>query len=78
MLAVRTVGSVSFLQVKNLVSRAADMMEVAPVITIQRSDIGDRHPLDMSISPVDATAGFVANEVGDIFRCGISEGQSIM
>lgn len=77
MLGVRTMGSTHFLQVKLAFSRTTYALETSTVISVGRSDIGDRHVVDVALSPQDAT-GYVASETGNIFRCGVAEGRNVM
>ena len=76
MLGVRTLGSVKFMRVK--VARTGHVTELEPRITAQRSDFGDRQAVDLTIFPLDTTVGYVANEVGGVFRCRVSESQSVV
>ena len=76
MLGVRTMGSVSFMQVK--VERTSHAIELSSLIAVQRSDVGDRLAVDMSIYPSHTAVGYVANEGGDIYRCLASESKTVM
>ena len=69
-------GSASFMQVK--VARAMHPVELAPLITVQGSDIGDRQAIDMTIYPANTGVGYVANDIGDVFRCHASESKTVM
>ncbi|KAI1794593.1 hypothetical protein LXA43DRAFT_995724 [Ganoderma leucocontextum] len=75
-LGVRTMGSASFMQVK--VARTTQAVELAPLMTVKRSDIGDRQAIDMSIYPSNTAVGYVANEAGDIFQCRASESKTVI
>ncbi|KAI0372898.1 hypothetical protein BV20DRAFT_990286 [Pilatotrama ljubarskyi] len=78
MLGVRTMGSTIFMQVKLAVNRAAFTVEPAPFLTAQRSDIGDRHAVDLAISPTNITVGYVVNDTGSIYRCTAPEGKKLI
>lgn len=75
-IGVRTMGSVSFMQVK--VARHSDTVELAPLVTVQRSDIGDRQAIDMAMYPSNTAVGYVANEAGGIFRWRALESKTVM
>lgn len=75
-LGVRTMGSATFMQVK--VVRPSNAVELAPLVTVQRSDIGDRQAIDMSIYPSNTSVGYVANEAGGIFRWRALESKTVM
>ncbi|KAI0807584.1 hypothetical protein C8Q74DRAFT_1313323 [Fomes fomentarius] len=77
MLGVRTMGSTHFLQVKLAFSRTTYALETPAIITVGRSDIGDRHAVDVALSPQNAT-GYVASDTGNIFRCGVAEGRNVI
>ncbi len=76
MLGVRTMGSTTFMEVKP--ARSTHAVELVPLITVQRSDIGDRQAIDMSIYPSNTAVSYVANDAGDIFRCRASESKTAM
>ncbi|KAI0362386.1 hypothetical protein OH77DRAFT_1441905 [Trametes cingulata] len=78
MLGVRTMGSTTFMQVKLAVHRAAFTVEPTPFVTAQRSDIGDRHAVDLAISFTDVTVGYLVNDTGAIYRCSAPEGKKLM
>ncbi|PIL24214.1 hypothetical protein GSI_13967 [Ganoderma sinense ZZ0214-1] len=75
-LGVRTMGPVSFMQVK--IERTSHTIELSPLITVQRSDVGDRLAVDMSMYPSHTAVGYVANEAGDIYRCLASESKAVI
>ena len=74
-LGVRTMGSTAFMQVK--VASASHAIELAPLITVQRSDIGYRQAIDMAIYSANTAVGYVANDVGGVFRCYASESKTV-
>lgn len=78
MLGIRTMGSTTFLQVKVAVNKSAYTVEPTPVVTVQRTDIGDRHAADIAISPTNPSIGYVVNDTGDVFRCSAPEGRRNM
>lgn len=78
MLGVRTMGSTTFLQVKVAVNKSTYAVEPTPFITVQRTDIGDKHAVDIAISPTNPSIGYVVNDAGDIFRCSVPEGKRTM
>ena len=75
-MGVRTMGSTSLLQLKYTPGRGRTppAMELAPILTVRRSDVGDRHAVDITLSSVEATCGYVVNDAGDVFRCRVSAG----
>ncbi|TBU65578.1 hypothetical protein BD310DRAFT_864379 [Dichomitus squalens] len=76
MLGVRTMGHVTFMRVK--VARTTHTIEIEPLITVQRADIGDRRAVDLTFFPLNTAVGYVANEVGSVFRCRASESSTIV
>ena len=79
-LGVRTIGSTAFLQTTYTPGRGRTqpIVEAAPFVTAQRSDLGDRRALDISVSSVEPACGYIVNDVGDIFRCRVSSGDGIV
>ncbi|KAI0748606.1 hypothetical protein C8Q80DRAFT_1219698 [Daedaleopsis nitida] len=79
LLGVRTMGLAQIMKVKVTSSRAGHIVETVPFITAQRSDLGDGRAVDMSIPPPESNAiGYIVNERGDLFRCGVRDGDSTM
>ncbi|KAI0647297.1 hypothetical protein C8Q79DRAFT_958760 [Trametes meyenii] len=74
-LAIRTMGLSTFLQLKIAVHKTALSIEATPLFTIRRSDIEDRHAVDLALSPVNTSVGYVASDTGAIFRCSAPEGK---
>ncbi|KAI0672980.1 hypothetical protein C8Q78DRAFT_1022189 [Trametes maxima] len=77
-LAVRTMGSSTFLQLKVAVHKTALSIEPTPLVTVQRSDVEGCHVVDLAISPTNTSMGYVVNDVGAIFRCSAPEGKKLM
>ncbi|RDX56514.1 hypothetical protein OH76DRAFT_1426024 [Lentinus brumalis] len=76
-LGVRTMGSATIFKVKASAAFGNDAVETSSVVTVQRSSIGDRQPVDMTVlSSSSGTIGYVVNDMGDIYRCGVSEGKT--
>lgn len=77
-LAVRTMGSATLFQVKAS-SLWSDRAETTRILTVQRSDLGDRQPVDMTfLSSSNGVDGYIVNDIGDIYRCSIPEGKTTM
>ncbi|KAI0636734.1 hypothetical protein C8Q77DRAFT_1094359 [Trametes polyzona] len=77
-LGVRTLGATTFMQVKVAINKTTFSVEPTPLVAVQRSDIGDRHSLDMAIAQEDPSIGYVVNEAGAIFRCSAPEGKKVV
>ncbi len=70
-------GSATIFKVKASAAFGNDAVETSSVVTVQRSSIGDRQPVDMTVlSSSSGTIGYVVNDMGDIYRCGVSEGKT--
>ncbi|KAI8989669.1 hypothetical protein BD414DRAFT_414849 [Trametes punicea] len=77
-LGVRTVGSTSFLQIRLAVNKTPFTVEPAPLLTVQRSELSDRHAVDLTISSINTSVGYVVTDAGAIFRCSTPEGRRNM
>ncbi|OSD08614.1 hypothetical protein PYCCODRAFT_1380319 [Trametes coccinea BRFM310] len=77
-LGVRTMGSTTFLQIKLAVNKASFAVEPSPLVTVQRADIGDRHAVDIAISPVNPFVGYIVNDAGQVYRCSAPEGRKLI
>ncbi|KAI0723995.1 hypothetical protein C8T65DRAFT_628157, partial [Cerioporus squamosus] len=76
-LGVRTMGSATVFRVKASASFRSDAAETVPIMTVQRSSIGDRQPVDMTvISSSSGAIGYIVNDIGDIYRCSVLEGKT--
>lgn len=71
-------GSTAFMQVKVAVNKSTYAVEPTPFITVKRADIGDRHAVDITISPNNPSIGYVVNDTGGIYRCSAPEGKGTM
>lgn len=69
MLAVRTYASTSFLEVKAPRSNSKTHVHMKEIMSISRSDVGDRHIIDMVLPASRRTLGLVVNHVGEVYRC---------
>ena len=78
MLAVRTMGSTHFMQVKLALSRSAHSLQTSSLLAIQRADLDDKHAVDVAISPHSSALGYIANDLGVVFRCSVADGRSVM
>ncbi|RPD66375.1 hypothetical protein L226DRAFT_197300 [Lentinus tigrinus ALCF2SS1-7] len=77
-LGVRTMGSVTLFQLKASTFRN-DTAETIPILTAQRSDLGDRQPADMSfLSSSSGPIGYIVNDIGDIYRSSVLEGKTLI
>ncbi|KAI9057898.1 hypothetical protein FKP32DRAFT_1597859 [Trametes sanguinea] len=74
-LGVRTMGSTDFLQIKLAVNKTSFAIEPSSFLTVQRADIGDRHAVDIAISPANPSIGYVVNDAGQVYRCSVPEGR---
>ncbi|KAH9901571.1 hypothetical protein C8Q73DRAFT_678269 [Cubamyces lactineus] len=77
-LAVRTMGATTLLQINLAVDRTMYRIEPTPLVTVRRSDIGDKGAVDVTISPFNSCVGYVVNSGGDIFRCSASQSKPVI
>ncbi|KAI0333487.1 hypothetical protein GY45DRAFT_1296833 [Cubamyces sp. BRFM 1775] len=77
-LAVRTMGATTLLQVNLAIDRTMYRIAPIPLITVRRSDIGDKGAVDMAISPFNSCMGYVVNSGGDIFRCSAPQSNPVI
>ncbi|KAH9945903.1 uncharacterized protein BXZ73DRAFT_37424 [Epithele typhae] len=68
MIGVRTVGSTTFLQAKMGRGRH-QTLQVTPLTTVQRSELGDRHAVDVCVPCSGEATGYVVNNAGHVYRC---------
>ncbi|KAI0780690.1 hypothetical protein BD413DRAFT_702681 [Trametes elegans] len=76
-IGVRTSGSTAILQVNLAVNKTTLAVEPVPLVTVRRSDIGNRHAVDMTISSANTSVGFVVNDMGSVYRCSAPEGRPV-
>ncbi|OBZ69202.1 Solute carrier family 25 member 47-A [Grifola frondosa] len=68
-LGVRTLGSISLLRVNTSGPQSLSLAETSTLLTIARSDIGDRHAVDMVLPSFTPTSAFIVNDVGAVYKC---------
>ena len=71
-------GATNFLRIHVVATRTSQSAEVVPILGVQREDVGDRPVVDLSVYPHQNSMGYVANDVGDVYRCGVPEGRRTM